>query len=249
MPAGGRRPDQQVRAADPVTAAVDRQQPAMITAAPEAMAWTQAWIRLVRRLGGQQPQVDHPAAARGDQLLQHHGLELLRRRRTARPARRRRLDRRDGHRRVEGVVGLDRAAAGRVRVEQDRRSRGRRDRGSRRDHVRPGLGAGRRRRRTGCATRPARHPAAPITVGQRRLVGPGLDGLGQVLVGHRVGGDQRRDPGDGGDQIVGVHRPERRARSGWRTRRPPACRRAWSPGASRAGPPRCPRRCAGRRRW
>ena len=66
---------------------------------------------------GQQPEVDHPAAAGGDQLLQHHGLELLAPSNSSvRPS----ADSTggDGHRRVERVVGLDRAAAGRVGVEQ-----------------------------------------------------------------------------------------------------------------------------------
>ncbi len=56
----------------------------------------------------------------------------------------------------------------------------------------------------------SRQPAAPISDGQPLLVGPGLDGLGQVFIGGRVRRDQPGDPRDGGHQVVVVQPPEHR---------------------------------------
>ena len=90
----------------------------MITSAPEAIARTQASVCRARLVRPEQSQIDHLAAAAGDQLLHDHGLELL----SAVEELGQAVDgfaRGERDRGVVRVVGLDRAAARRVRVEQD----------------------------------------------------------------------------------------------------------------------------------
>jgi hypothetical protein len=119
--AGGRvrPPDQQAGAADPMAAAVDGQQPGDDHRRSGRHGLDARLGADLRRLGSQQPKVHHPAGARADQLLEHHGLELLAAvEQLGEPAEI--VHRRDGHGRIEGVVGLDRTAAGGVGVEQQR---------------------------------------------------------------------------------------------------------------------------------
>ena len=158
--------------------------------------------------------------------------------------------RRDGHGGIEGVVGLDRAAARGVRVEQDAARRVG-DRGvtcHRLDgtclaRCRATMPPDRLRHSTssppgrGDHRRPA--PAGPARPGSTR---PGT---------HRRPGWTRPATRSGGWRRPGSWRTPSgtAARSEWRTRRPPGRRRAWSPGASPAARWRCPRRCAGRTRW
>ena len=71
-------PDQQIRPADPVTGSVDREQAGDDHLRPRGHRGETGSGPLLRWMLGQQPQVDHPPVAGGDQLLQYHGLEPTR---------------------------------------------------------------------------------------------------------------------------------------------------------------------------
>ena len=113
-----RTANQQVGPAHPMTRTVDRQQSAddhLRAGGHRPHAGLGLPGRLVRP---EQSQIDHLAAAAGDQLLHDHGLELL----SAVEELGQAVDGFAGGERDRGVVrvvGLDRAAARRVRVEQN----------------------------------------------------------------------------------------------------------------------------------
>ena len=114
---------QQVGSPDPVPGLVDRQQAGDDHRGAGRHRRDACPGLLGPWLAREQPEVDHPAAALTDQLVEHHSLELLRAVEQLRQPSTR-LDGGDGHRRVERVVGLHRAATGRVGIQQDRLSRG-----------------------------------------------------------------------------------------------------------------------------